>query len=682
VLRGGRIFAVLAAGGGVLTCRGAVSTRVRAYPSGSSFDDGVVLRPLTDASPILPLVALGAGLTVAALAIAFIVLRRTRTRAVLAIVLITVGVITALAFTELRIGGASTLVPAGVRDGLPVCDRETGPPCLNVYWPTETIVWGGWIAAFWGGWALIRVRPRPPRARARADSPRPEVVHQGPPVSAPSGPSAAWQASSLRADPTPHPRRPRSWLPRSDLGILAWLIGAVAGAAVLFVAGFVILFALFYGDHEDPEITDSRPGPALFLTADAPAASAGFTFEANAAALEKPGYVLLAFEWRAFWSGGTRDRTAFTPEIVGGGGFEPTEDGDFVCYGPECLGTYEARLEWPADLETGSVRIEWTVTANISYPSGMADGASVRARVERLFGAEPPVRVAGGSIAMGAEHPYVAQDTLIIRTTGPIPQGAELAVEIDPTLLYAAVAFGDDVDVLLLQPLVAPVPLPPSSSTSLSVPASCRAGPCSFTVSLVGELRSRLSSSVLYVQWGVTARGVGGSVAVTSEEAAVARTEDRLELGPVLLEDGRSEEFPVSIRIPAGALPVAEFEVSDPVVDARLFFGPPDDPKAFPDDADLEIQVSFPSDPSAGFSTLRGDYNMGFPVTFPVPNSCRPGEDCEVQVIISLTARGHDAPIGEPVELRPTLDIALAYPVTALPPAGADLEVAVGPGQA
>lgn len=467
----------------------------------------------------------------------------------------------------------------------------------------------------------------------------------------------------------------------SDLGILAWLVGVVAGAAVLFVAGFLILVAMFYGDHEDPEIGNSSQGPALFLTPDDASASAGFTFEANGPALEEPGLIFLGFEWRAFWADGGGGRTELIPEIVGGG-FERSKGGDFVSYGQECLGTYEARFEWPEDLDTGSVRIEWTVTANISYPSGIADGASVQARVERLFGADPPVRVATGSIAMGAEQRFVAQDTMSIRTTEPIPPGAELAIEIDPYLFGDAVDFDDDVQVLLLEALEAPVRLLPSSSTALSVPGRCRVGPCSFTVSLVGELRSRLSSTVLYIQWGITARGTSGALTVASDDAAVARIEERLELGSVRLEDGRVEEYPVTIHVPAAALPVAEFERFDPVVDSRLSFGPPDDPQSFPDDADLEIRVSFPSDPSAEFSTLRGDFNMGFPVSFPVPNFCRSREDCEVRMIVRFSARGHDGPIGEPVELRPTLDISLAYPITALPPAGAHLEVAIGAGQA
>ncbi len=238
MLRGGRVFAVLAAAGGLLTCRGAVSTRVRAWPSESSFDEGVVLRPLTDASPILPLIALTAGLTVVTLAVAFIVLRRTQTRAVLALVLVAVAVSTALAFTELRIGGASTLVPGDVRGDLPVCDREADPPCLNVYWPTETIVWGGWIAAFWGTWALIRVRVRPGQVRSRADVSAP-IVHD-PSTSAEPRASVGWQGSGPVL-PAPGGRTLGVVSGARKLGavIVGWIAGVVLStvASMLVAAG-------------------------------------------------------------------------------------------------------------------------------------------------------------------------------------------------------------------------------------------------------------------------------------------------------------------------------------------------------------------------------------------------------------------------------------------------------------
>lgn len=687
MLWGGRIFAMLAGAGGLLTCGGAMSTWVRVYPSTSSFSSGALLRPITGANPILPLIALGAGLAISVLAVTFVVTRRTERRAVLALVLISTGVVTALAFTDLRIGSPASLVPSDLRGNLPLCDLRSPRPCLNVYWPTETIVWGGWIAAFWGAWALIRVRPRPERPPiAEARGVTPVAVDHIPSVSEVPEPTAAWEASALRAEPRPavRCRRPRG--PRSDIRILGWLVGVVVGIAVLFLTGFMILFAMFYGDRDTPEIIDINEGPALFLTNDAPSAAAGFVFEANAAALEVPGLELLAFEWDTFWSGVPAGARELTPEIVkvdgpplGEDGFRQSDPQDLVCHGDGCLGTYEARFRWPSDIDVGSVRIEWRVTANISYQSDPADGARVQARVERASGAEPPVRVFDGSFRLGADQQYVAKTTLVIRSETPIPLDGELAVEVDPDLSGAS-----PVLLALFQEQGVPLRLQPSSSTPLAVPDRCRSGPCTFTLSLIGELPTRRTLPPADLTWGVTSRALAGPVTVSANEEAIPRVTERLVIGPVRVKGDEVASFGVTIHLPADALPDAEFGVARPVIQALLSFDAQEEAIEFPDDAKLELEVSFPS-ASGGvamsFSTLRWEANLDYPESFVVPDRCVPEKECEVELIIGFAASDDDAQFEGAVEFVPTLDVFVAYPLTGNAPADVDLEMSLHAGR-
>jgi hypothetical protein len=235
MLRGGRIFMILAIGGGLLTCWGAVSTRVSVFTSMASFGDGVVVRPISGPNPTMALAALASGLVMVILALSFIVLRRTNRRAVLAVALILTGIGTAWAFTDLRIGDPASLVPAELLSGLPICRTEVLGPCVHVYWPTETIVWGGWIAAFWGALALIRVRP------SMAAS-----THAGVKRGVPA-PTNVSHLQLVAEEPTTTPQGlvPQSDPPRrrvlTDAKVLAWIVGIPTIAAAFLLVGLVLL---------------------------------------------------------------------------------------------------------------------------------------------------------------------------------------------------------------------------------------------------------------------------------------------------------------------------------------------------------------------------------------------------------------------------------------------------------
>jgi hypothetical protein len=448
----------------------------------------------------------------------------------------------------------------------------------------------------------------------------------------------------------------------------------------------MILFAMFYGDREPPGITDMREGPALFLTPDTPSAVAEFVFEANAAAQEVPGLELLAFEWDTFWSGVPAGAREISPEIVKIGGpalgddaLRESDPQELVCYGEECLGTYEARFRWPSGLEAGSVRIEWRVTANISYQSDPADGAQVQARVEQASGAKPPVRVFDGSFLLGADQPYVARTTLVIRSEVPIPPDGELAVEVDPDPYGASPVF-----VVLLQEQGTPLRILQASSTPLAVPDRCRSGPCSLTLSVVAELRMRRTLPSANPTWGVTSRGLSGPITVISTEEVVPHLTERLVIGPIRLEGEEPASFGVTIHLPADALPAAELGVAEPVIQALLSFDAQPETIEFPDDVQLELAVSFPSASDGAvesFSTLRWEGNLDYPESFVVPNRCVPRMECEVELFIRFTASDEDAPFEGVVQLVPTLDVFIAYPITGVTPEDVGLVISLEAGR-
>ena len=220
LFQGGRIFMVLAGGGGLLICWGVLATTVLVYPSDESQSSARSFHPLSGSNLTVPLIALAAGVMIVVLALLFVALRRTETRRALAAALILIGVLTGVAFSD-RSGDIASLVPGELLAGLSVCDASSLGPCITVYWPTESISWGGWIAAFWGAVALARLRsgsPAPSQPEARIRVARASVK--------PTLPDRVdvRRLSNTRSAPSPRKRS-------SDVKVLAWLVGVTAAAA-------------------------------------------------------------------------------------------------------------------------------------------------------------------------------------------------------------------------------------------------------------------------------------------------------------------------------------------------------------------------------------------------------------------------------------------------------------------
>jgi hypothetical protein len=195
------------------------------------------------------------------------------------------------------------------------------------------------------------------------------------------------------------------------------------------IAIVVALIATLATSREPASIGNTVEGHPLLLTPERPLAAVGFVFEANAAGFDESRRTLLAFDFEAFWSDVPASQAAaLTPNLVkiigpplGERGFIERSE-QLVCFGADCLGTYQARFRWPPDLHIGSVRVEWSVTADISYDrSDPPEGARAQVRVERPVDIDAPVRIFEGEATLDGEQPIV-RDTLRVRSEAPIPE--------------------------------------------------------------------------------------------------------------------------------------------------------------------------------------------------------------------------------------------------------------------
>jgi hypothetical protein len=217
LLEGGRIFALLAAVGGILTCLGATSRWIRVYPSTVGFEGSLLLRPITGPSPTLARGALVGGIAIVVLVGCFIAMSGTSRRRWFAATIVLSALAVALTFHDQRIDDPLSFVPLGIRGGLLPCDPvQPFSPCLTVRPQAEKIEWGGWIAVFWGTLALMRAGSE---RRARSAEAPPEV----------SGVIARMRSAS-------------------DLRILAWMVAGTAVAGIVLYVGFAILYGMLAGD--------------------------------------------------------------------------------------------------------------------------------------------------------------------------------------------------------------------------------------------------------------------------------------------------------------------------------------------------------------------------------------------------------------------------------------------------
>jgi hypothetical protein len=456
------------------------------------------------------------------------------------------------------------------------------------------------------------------------------------------------------------------------------------------IAIVVALIATLATSRAQVSIGNTVEGHPLLLTPERPLAAGGFVFEANAAAFDEPIRVLLTFDFEPFWSDVPAGRApALTPNLVkiigpplGERGFIESRSEHLVCFGADCLGTYQAKFHWPPDLHMGSVRVQWWVTADISYyGSDPPDGARAQVRVERPVYFDAPVRIFEGEITLDGERPVV-RDILRVRSEAPIPEKGALAVELGE--FYVKLFGPDVVFVTLVQDDKSPQRLRPSTSTPMHIPKRCRNGPCSFSLSLVTELHTRENDTDAGFRWGLTSHGLLAPVEVTPEERALPVLTDQIALGIVHLEDqSESDRYHVAIRVSEAALPRAEFGQSAPVIQAVLSFNPTQKTLEFPDEGQLEVRFWFPSSPTdlrhhPSFEAHRYRPNLeDNPVSFIVPNECDSDVACDLELVLRFATTGPNSSFEGPVELEPTLDVLIAYPITDRVPERADLEVAL-----
>jgi hypothetical protein len=439
------------------------------------------------------------------------------------------------------------------------------------------------------------------------------------------------------------------------------------------------------------DIGDTTEGPPLQVTPGEPAAAIGFVVDANDVALEA-GLASLTVGWDLFWSGlPSGVDPELTPEILktaGPGLVEPAFRGsmaeELYCLGSDCLGTYQLIFTWPADLEAGTVRIAWRVTANVSFESGSPpDGAQVDVRVEQASDGRAPLRIFADQISVGRDRSIVV-DSLRLTSESAIPAEGRLAVELgEPRSNYGR----GEVSFTLLQNGEEPFRLRPASSTPLIAPPRCRTGPCSFSITLVTELRvvEDYLMMAATVSWGITSQGIPARIDVTREEDETATITSRIALGRVRLESDGGHVDRVTIRFPAAAFPRAEFGAAHPIIQARLTLNAVRESLDFPSDGTLFLSFSFPSTPPGGdlsFGLYRQPFSFDedrpeYPESFAVPNTCRSERPCRVEIAIELAGDARGEPFEGLIELDPTLDLEVSYPITGVVPVGASFDVAL-----
>jgi hypothetical protein len=432
---------------------------------------------------------------------------------------------------------------------------------------------------------------------------------------------------------------------------------------------------------------NSATGQPLLLGPGDPVARVRFTFEANAAAFDERESLGVRLHYEPFWSG---IPGSSTPELLvdlvklSGPALPEWELSDLGCgWTPRCVGAYEATFRWPAALAEGAVRVEWSVSGEISYDRAEPPaGAEASVRLEPRQGSPPaPVRVFESTFPLGRDKPIVSQRVRV--TLGEeVADRSALAIELD-TPHVPTVEPG--VLVVLLQDGRSPHRLFPSTSTSLDLPERCTAGPCSFSFSLVTNLRPPNNDHSGWVTWALTLPEPSAGIEVWVEGQQVPRISDSIALGAMdLVGQSRGDPITVSVRIPKAALPTQEIGDSAPVIQARLRLNVVADTLVFPEEGRLDAEIAFSAAPpeASRVLTIRPSwYEESIlatdPVAFIVPNGCAAESPCEVSLMLTFTTAGSGSSFeGGFVGLRPTVEVLLGYPIGGEVPEGADLVLA------
>lgn len=460
----------------------------------------------------------------------------------------------------------------------------------------------------------------------------------------------------------------------------------------LLAAGVAVLGVIATTPPE-ATIGNTVEGQALSLSPDRPSATASFAFQANDAAFEEARRIGVHVHHRAFWSGtggGPPPELPVEVRKVAGPELREWELTDRGCGGTaRCIGTYLLSFRWPLGLRAESVRVEWSVTAEISYDrSKPPAGAEARVRVEQpVDTGDAAVRFFEDHVLLGTTNPIVLR-RVDVRAPEGIPKRVQLALELERPRMDL---FEPGVYVAMLEEGPSAKELLPSTSTPLDVPARCRRRSCSFSFSVLANLRPPYNHISGSIAWALTSTEPLPLVRVAAEERSIPTLSRTASLGPIHLEgESTTARARIRVRLSQAGLSAADLVGAPPVIQGRLALNAAADTLVFPDRGRLDIQWTFPAataEPprTRSHSATRYRYNVlndQYPDSFIVPNDCAPGFRCDVEFFLQFATAGPGFSPGlGVVAMEPTIELFVAYPITGAVPSGAILDIDVEPGR-
>lgn len=439
----------------------------------------------------------------------------------------------------------------------------------------------------------------------------------------------------------------------------------------------VAAFASIATQPPEDTIRLSEEGRSLELNPDNPEASIQFHYARNSVATSEMDDDTLVVRHTPVWDSSVVDPPALETELVGLDDQRlppPEERGDPLRCGfdIECEGTYEAIFRWPEHLDTGSVRITWSIDSTITFPRRLPDDAEADITVLRTDADEASQEIASGQHRTDHTEAASAQ-TVTLGFDRALDVDTDLSVEI--AYHVHSLTPADPVHIAIQDgPLVL---APPDTAHRLPITDECRAGPCTIAFTLYALHRD------FRVTW--TLAGTDATLDPTVEtrdhqlvthDATATVAVDDLAFDTVATDGaapGDARELHIRAEIPAGLLPASAFPNRDtyPVVAVTLA-RPPGAP-TWPDRARINVQRIAPEPDDLrlrSHGSWSGDRGLNHSLDGThteyreVPVACAVGVPCEIELVLGM----HSSMLGPdpgPTDTRIVADVGVivTYPI-------------------
>jgi hypothetical protein len=177
-------------------------------------------------------------------------------------------------------------------------------------------------------------------------------------------------------------------------------------------------FATLATSQVQPSLGDRAEG-SFVLSRDLPGFAGRFSFDANAEALAGHERVVLKVEHAEYWSPPAAPRS-LGPRIARVDGGPAATWVGLRCFGVACLGMYEITFRWPNGVDASTVRVGWSVSAEITYRDAPDRDASLDVEILSVSDpGHPPTRFFDQEVVLGREEAGTAQH-VVLRSSTPI----------------------------------------------------------------------------------------------------------------------------------------------------------------------------------------------------------------------------------------------------------------------